>query len=179
MINLNKHIQLETITAKKHSRLVSLIKRIYPPVYKHLWKNEDCNFYINTFYSVENLKLELSDTNAEYYFINYNSKTSGIVRIKYNETFSKEPNTPALYINRIYLGKEAQGKGVAKQVFNWIEKSAVKHNTKLLWLKVMNTQNQALNFYKKQDFRICGTTALTFDLLHEDLRGMYLMSKEL
>lgn len=177
MINLSDNIQLEVVTANKHSKLVSLIQRIYPPVYKHLWKNEDCSFYINKFYNPEQLLKELLEKDAEYYFIIYNTKTVGICRIQFNK--SLKDNKRATYINRIYLGIEAQGKGVAKQVFNWIEKCALKNNNKLLWLKVMDTQNQALNFYKKQGFNISGTTTLDFDLLHKHLRGMYIMSKEL
>ena len=179
MINLSENIQLEAVTVNKHAKLVALIQRIYPPVYKHLWVSEDCDFYIHTFYNLENLKLELSDPNSEYYFVNYFSKTAGIVRINYNQTLVKQPNTSGVYINRIYLGEEAQGKGVAKTVFNWIEERALKNNNKLLWLKVMDTQNQALNFYKKEGFKIYNTTALEFELIHKHLRGMLLMRKEL
>lgn len=179
MINLSTNLQLEPITIAKHTRLVTLIKRIYPPAYKHLWKNEDCSFYINTFYTLENLTLELNDKNAEYYFVNYKAKSAGIVRIQYNLPVINKTKTTGLYINRIYLGEEAQGKGVAKQLIHWVEKRAHAKNTKTLWLKAMDTQQQAIKFYTKQGFIIDGKTSLDFELLHKPLRGMHIMTKDL
>ena len=177
MTNLNKNLQLETITIDSHSKLVTLIQRIYPPAYKHLWKNEDCSFYINTFYNLEQLQKELLEKDAEYYFVIYKDKPVGICRIQFSEPLNA--NKKATYIHRIYLGIEAQGKGVAKTIFNWIETRAKANNTNLLWLKAMNTQEQALKFYTKQGFQISGKTSLNFDLLHKPLRGMLIMTKEI
>lgn len=177
MITLNKNIQLEHITIYSQSRLLSLIQRIYPTVYKHLWKNEDCSFYINKFYNPKQLQKELLEKDSEYYFIIYNNKTVGICRIQFNKPLNV--NKTEVYINRIYLGSEAQGKGVAKTIFNWIEIRAKEKKCELLWLKVMDTQKQAIKFYTKQDFKVNSKTSLDFNLLHKPLRGMYIMTKEL
>ena len=45
---------------------------------------------------------------------------------------------------RIYLGKEAQGKGVAQKLFDWLENKAKDTGDNLVWLKAMDTQKQAL-----------------------------------
>lgn len=177
MINLNKDIQLKPVTIELHSKLIELLQRIYPPAYKHLWENEDCSFYINKFYNIKQLKKELLEKNAKYYFIIHNTKTVGIFRVVFNKPFKNINN--ATYINRIYLGKEAQGKGVAKKIFNWTEKAAKENNNHLLWLKVMDTQEQALKFYSKNNYKIHGKTSLEFNLLHKPLRGMFIMYKEL
>ena len=108
MINLSENVQLETVTINSHLNLVELIQRIYPPAYKHLWQNEDCSFYVDTFYNIANLKLELSNKNAEYYFIIYKNKPVGICRIQFNEPLNNLKN--GTYIHRMYLGIEAQGK---------------------------------------------------------------------
>ncbi|WP_299254306.1 GNAT family N-acetyltransferase [uncultured Lacinutrix sp.] len=177
MTNLNENIQLETVTISSHLNLVELVQRIYPPAYKHLWKNEDCSFYVDTFYNIANLKLELSNKNAEYYFIIYKNKPVGICRIQFNEPLNNLKN--GTYIHRMYLGVEAQGKGVAKTIFNWIETRAKEKNSTFLWLKAMDTQEQAIKFYTKNHFKITGKTSLDFDLLHKPLRGMLIMSKEI
>jgi len=176
---LSEHISLDEIALTELKKLVSLIKRIYPPAYKHLWKNEDCNWYINKFYSEAAFKKDIEEQNTDYCFIKYDSKIVGIVRVVYHKTFPDKKDKSSAYINRIYLAKEAQGKGIANTIFNWIEKRAKQHNNKILWLKVMDTQEQALKFYKKQNFSISSTTGLDFELLHKPLRGMYVMYKEL
>ena len=177
LIRLNENIQLEPVTLESHSKLMELIYRIYPPAYKHLWKNEDCSFYINTFYNPLQLQKELLEKDAEYYFVIYKKRPVGICRIQFNKPLNDI--NKATYINRIYLGSEAQGKGVARTIFNWIEIKAKENNNNLLWLKAMDTQEQAIKFYLKHHFKINGKTSLDFDLLHKPLRGMYIMTKEL
>ncbi len=177
MISISKSVQLETITTNHHDKLYGLVSRIYPPVYKHLWLHEDCDFYFDTFFSKKNLLKELQEAHTVYYFVVYNSKTVGILRVNFNRPFPENPNKKSTYLNRIYLGQEAQGKGVAKALFNWIEaQSKIKRN-ELIWLKAMDTQTQALKFYEKQDFIKSGKIELDFELIHKHLRGMYTMYK--
>ncbi|WP_055436539.1 GNAT family N-acetyltransferase [Lacinutrix algicola] len=177
MINLNKNVQLETVTIGSPINLVDLIQRIYPPAYKHLWKNEDCSFYFDTFYNLEHLQKELLEKNAEYYFVIYKNNPVGIFRIQFNEPLNNLKT--GTYIHRIYLGVEAQGKGVAKTIFKWIKTRAKANNNTFLWLKAMDTQEQAVKFYTKNHFKITGKTSLDFDLLHKPLKGMLIMSKEI
>ncbi|MBT8245064.1 GNAT family N-acetyltransferase [Winogradskyella sp.] len=177
MISISDSIQLKTITIKDHSKLVLLLQRIYPPAYKHLWLNEDCSFYFNKFYSKENLEIELSNQNAEYYFVLYNSNRVGILRFVHHTPFEDLPRRKSTYLNRIYLGKEAQGKGVAQQLFSWTEHCVKQNGGDLIWLKVMDSQKQALRFYKKQGYKQGEPTNLDFELIHPSLRGMYTMYK--
>ncbi len=178
-IILSDSLQLHPVTLSDQSKLYSLMETIYPPVYKHLWANEDCSFYINLFYSKTPLKNELSESDSEYYFVVCNNETVGIIRVRYNQTNPEKTSKSSTYINRIYLGELARGKGIAKQLFHWITQRALDHNNTLLWLKAMDTQTQALRFYEKEGFKVTGTTRLEFNLLHKHLRGMVIMEKVL
>lgn len=177
MIWISKDIQIKVLSIKDHPTLLSLLKRIYPPSYKHLWHNEDCSFYFNKFYSKENLKIELSNANAAYYFVYHNSNRVGILRFVHHTPFEDFPKIKSTYLNRIYLGEEAQGKGVAKQLFNWTENYVKENGGHLIWLKVMDSQKQALRFYEKQGYKLGKPTNLEFELIHPNLRGMYTMYK--
>ncbi|WP_452596828.1 GNAT family N-acetyltransferase [Pontimicrobium sp. MEBiC01747] len=178
-VRLSNNLQLTPVTISSQSKLYKLMETIYPPVYKHLWVNEDCSFYINLFYSKKPLEKELLEPDSHYYFVEYNNETVGIIRIRHNQTSPNSFSRLSTYINRIYLGTQAQGKGVAKQLFHWITTQAIAHNNNVLWLKAMDTQKQALKFYLKEGFTITGKSHLNFELLHEPLRGMVIMQKEL
>lgn len=179
MIHILENIQLQNITIKDHTKLVSLLEKIYPPAYKHLWKQEDCNFYINKFFNKENFQKELGDVDTDYFFVLYNSDLAGIFRIKHNTPFLDKPNASSSYIHRIYLSENAQGKGVAKSLFNWVETQCKQKGNDLVWLKAMDTQTQALRFYEKQGYVFSSKTRLNFDLIHEHLRGMHILYKPL
>ncbi len=177
MISISENIKLQGIKIEDQSKLMTLLEQIYPPAYKHLWINEDCSFYLNRFYSIENLELELSDPNAAYYFVIHNSKLVGILRFIYNTAFSDFPNKKATYLNRIYLGAEAQGKGVAQQLFSWTENKVKQKGNTLIWLKAMDSQKQALRFYEKHSYTYGTKTQLDFELIHPNLRGMHTLHK--
>jgi GNAT superfamily N-acetyltransferase len=179
MISISEHIKLQDIKIEDQPKLMKLLKQIYPPAYKHLWRNEDCSFYLNKFYNLKNLESELSNPNAAYYFVNYNSELVGIFRFIYNKVYKDFPEDQSTYLNRIYLGEKAQGKGVAQQLFNWLENRVKKKENTLIWLKVMDSQRQAFRFYEKQSYVYDTDTRLDFKLIHSHLRGMRTMYKRL
>jgi GNAT superfamily N-acetyltransferase len=177
MISISENIKLQDIKIEDQPKLMKLLSLIYPPAYKHLWVNEDCGFYLNKFYSIANLKLELADPNAAYYFVIYKAKLVGIFRFSYNKPYKDFPEKQSVYLNRIYLGEEAQGKGVAQQLLNWCENKAKEKGYSLIWLEAMDTQKQALRFYEKQGYNHGTPTQLDFESMHHDFRGMYTMYK--
>ena len=179
MISISKDIKLKEIKIEDQAKLMALVAKIYPPAYKHLWINEDCNFYLNNFYSLNNLKLELADPNALYYFVFYNSKLVGILRFIFNTVFEEKPNLKSTHLNRIYLAEDAQGKGVAHQLMEWMEKKVKAHGNSLIWLKAMDSQKQALRFYEKEGYHYGSPTQLDFKLLQPHLKGMNIMYKQL
>jgi GNAT superfamily N-acetyltransferase len=179
MISISKNIKLQNITFKDQQKLKDLVTRVYSPVYKHLWKNDDCSWYLNRFYSKENLRKELNDIKAEYYFVIYKSSDVGILRIDYNRPLKGYKKDSNVYLHRIYLGNEAHGKGVGKAVFEWVEQQTREKGKDSIWLKCMDTQQQALRFYAKQDYENIGKTSLDFELLKKDLNGMVIFWKSL
>lgn len=162
-----------------HQDLVALMNKIYPPAYKHLWKNENCSWYLDKIYNINNFKKELDESNAENYFVIYNSVIVGQIRVLFDKKFKDMPNHHSCYLHRIYLGEEAQGKGIGKKILTWIEERAKQKGNELIWLESMDTQTQALRFYQKQGFIKSSTVPLDFELMHEPLRGLILFYKPL
>ena len=179
MISVSKTIQLQEIILEDVSELNELMASIYPPSYKHLWKQEDCSWYLNKCYGLTNLKKELEDKEARYFFVIHNSKKIGILRFIFNQHLKAYPNKSITYLHRIYLAQEAQSQGVAQKLFKWFEKQAMKKNNFHIWLEVMDTQEQALKFYKKQGFIQISSRQLDFIRIHEHLRGMNILQKDL
>ncbi|MCF7560160.1 GNAT family N-acetyltransferase [Sabulilitoribacter multivorans] len=179
MINISDNTQLKAINLNNHDQLVDLMNALYPPAYKHLWEQEDCSWYLNQCYNKEQLNKELNETETCYYFVLYNNKVSGILRVNFNKALNQEPEKLATYVHRIYISEEIQGKGVAKQLFEWVETQAIKNNSELIWLEAMDSQEQALKFYKKQGFKVVGGYRLKFKRIHKHLKGILILVKDL
>lgn len=178
MITISTEIQLAAINLEDQPALYQLMKRIYPPAYEHLWK-DDGSWYIDQTFNQQILENELAESNAAYYFVVYQNCQAGILRIVWDAPFVDFPQHSAFKLHRLYLGTEAQGKGVAKGLMDWVEQQAIQHHNELVWLDVMDTQQQALKFYTKTGFQRGSSTRHTFDLMHEHYRGMYRMWKNL
>ena len=177
MIVVTDSITLQSILIKDHSKLWHLIQGIYPPAYRYLWKNEDCTFYFNKFYSLDHLQNELAETHAGYYFVNYNTSLVGILRVNFDKALKTKPEKSGCYLNRIYLSEEVQGQGIGHELIRWVEQQAKLKGNELIWLEAMDSKEQALQFYMKQGFSKSHKAYLDFEPLHEHLRGMDVLVK--
>ena len=178
LLKVSNTIQLQKISLNDYEKLFDLMREIYVPMYHHLWEDKG-EWYLNELYSKENLKKELLEENQEYYFVTHEDETIGILRIIFGLNFNDLPDNKSIKLHRVYLHPKTQGKGLGKQLLNWIEIISKERNCDTFWLKAMDTQEQALRFYQKTGFSTIRKTSLDFSLLHKHLRGMYIMSKSL
>ena len=95
--------------------------RIYPPAYKHLWKNEDCSWYLDKIYNLNSFKLEQKQIGSESYFIFFNSEIIGHLRVVFNTYFEDLASYSSCYLQRLYLSQECQGIGIGTHILGWIE----------------------------------------------------------
>ncbi len=177
MITVSKTIKLSPIKNQDQALLEKLMWHIYPPPYKHMWENEDCTWYINRFYSQQALDKDLVQPNSHYYFIEYQEQLVVVFRIQFNTQIASYTNKTGTFIDRIYLNNMTQGKGVAATLFKWLENEAKQADDSFVWLKAMDSQEQALKFYTKQGMQTVGTSTYPAELLLKPLRGMLVMSK--
>jgi ribosomal protein S18 acetylase RimI-like enzyme len=82
-------------------------------------------------------------------------------------------------LERIYLNKEATGKGIGKRLVDLTLETAQENNKDLVWLKAMDTSDEPIAFYEKMGFSIKGTHCLKHRLMKEELRGMVILTKEI
>ncbi|WP_288955505.1 GNAT family N-acetyltransferase [uncultured Polaribacter sp.] len=171
MIRLTKQISLKEIKAEDHKRLYLLMKEIYPIAYNHFW-NDDGDWYVKTQYAKENILKELSQQNAEYYFILFNDEVVGNFRIIWDEKLEGLLVEKQVKLHRIYLHQKIQGKGVGKRLLTWLEKKAHQKEYSIVWLDAMDEQPQAFQFYKKQGYRYFSHSFLPYKLLLDKFRKM-------
>lgn len=171
---ISDSISLIAITLSDAESLLKLMYSIYVPPYKQLWQDGGEWYVQNTFKS-NVLKEELSEKNAAYYFVEFKNEKIGILRLIQNVALIDFENKKATKLHRIYLDPKVHGKGIGKLLMDWTTQKAIENNSDILWLEVMDTQEQALKFYKKLGYEIASDFKLEFDLMHRHLRGMHRM----
>ena len=171
MINVTPQISLKHIKNTDYKLLFSLMKEIYPPAYKHFWEDNG-DWYVKTQYSKENVLKELSEENTAYFLVFFNNEAVGNFRIIWDEKLEGLTQEKQVKLHRIYLHQKTQGKGIGKTLLSWLEEKAIKKGYKIIWLDAMDEQPQAFRFYKKLGFQYHSHEFLDFDLLHDEVRKM-------
>lgn len=171
MIKVSENIKLTPIFSNNSEMLFSLMKQIYPPAYSHFWEDHG-DWYLNSQYSKENILKELSQENAEYYFILFNNEIVGNFRFIWDESLLGLSEEKQVKLHRIYLHPKTQGKGIGKQLMFWLELKAKQKGYKIIWLDAMDEKPQAFQFYKKLGYNYHFHTFLPFKLMYKKYRKM-------
>lgn len=178
MIAVLPELSLQPVTLNEQEKLFDLMMKIYRPVYQHLWF-DDGSSYVSSQFNRQNLKLELSDTNASYYFVYFKELPIGILRFLKDTTTSaiKETNTTKLH--RIYLDPSVHGQGIGKAVMQWLIKFSSTQDQQSIWLECMDTQLAAYHFYKQLGFKTVEAFRLDSPTMRSEMRGMLRMKLNL
>ncbi len=172
---LMKEIEVRKLEVKDAAFLSEVAIKAYSDHYLHLW-NDGGKWYINKCFTVEALDAELKDANEKFYLALYDSAPVGFLKLHIDAPLHGEDKR-ALELERIYLNKEATGKGIGSVLVRLTIKIGKENRKELVWLKAMDTSEDSIAFYKKMGFTITGTYTLPHQLMKEELRGMVVMQK--
>ncbi|MGI8634721.1 MAG: GNAT family N-acetyltransferase [Segetibacter sp.] len=173
-----KDIAIARVEAKDASFLSEVALKAYADHYLHLWHDGGL-WYMNKFFAVEQLASEINNQNSRFYIAFFKGTPVGFLKINIHASLNGFEDKNALELERIYLNKQATGKGIGRELVDLTFKIAAENNKNIVWLKAMDTSNGPIAFYKKMGFEIKGTHRLKHPLMKEDLRGMVVMIKEL
>ena len=172
-----ENIALKEIKITEVAVLFGLMQEIYPPAYTNFWKDKG-DWYVNAQYSRENILKELSQENADYYFIVFNGEIVGNLRIIWDKKLIGLSEEKQVKLHRLYLHPKTQGKGVGKNLLSWLEKEAKQKGYLIIWLEAMDAQPQAFQFYKKLGYTYHSHTFLPFELMFDEVRKMSQLYKK-
>ena len=174
MIKVLKNIELKNIELHDAGRLNKLMHQIYTPVYQHLWQDKG-QWYLERFFGAEQLKIELAQAASPYYFVFFKNDLIGILRVQHLKSTDK-PQLNITKLHRLYLAPDLHNLGLGKALLDFTIQQAKLQGLQQVFLEVMDSQEQALNFYKKNGFELDHPFRLTFSKMHRHYRGMYKMT---
>jgi ribosomal protein S18 acetylase RimI-like enzyme len=181
MTELSPYISINQLSVDDAEELQPVALKAYNDHYLHLWYDKG-EWYIDKSFSLTALQNELHNTNSLFYLVYYKQQPAGFLKLNVDAPLIINKNIieeNALELERIYLAKEVTGKGIGKALMMFTENIALAKHKKCIWLKVMDSSNEAIAFYKKTGFEICGTYVLPFTQMKEEYRGMFIMQKNI
>lgn len=173
MINL----KIEKISLSEIEKFSEVATQAYFDHYRHLWYDAG-EWYASKCFNIKQLTEELSDIRNEFFFAILDKKLVGFLKLRpENQLTGQEGN--GFEVERIYLTNEATGRGAGRKLMEFAVEMANQQNKDYVWLKAMDSSQNAIRFYESLGFEICGTSRLDFEQMKPEYLGMVAMRKNL
>ncbi len=146
--------------------------------FTYLWHDKG-EWYVKHSFSPEILEKEYNESNNLFFLAYIDQQPAGFLKLRINSSPDNENDIDCMELERIYLRKSAMGKSIGKLFMHFAFDIAHQHNKKIIRLKAMDSSIDAISFYKKMGFKICGNDKLNYSQMKEEYRGMVVMKKTL
>jgi len=145
----------------------------YRENYTYLWFDDGEKYIVDCF-GYEKLNAELSDPNAAFFLFYEGQKPVGVMKLNISSALGEFSADAALELERIYIIKEASGKGIGKEAIDFVCDFARERNKAVIWLKAMDS-SAAVGFYERRGFAVIGESWLSFPEMKDEYKRMVIM----
>lgn len=132
------------------SSLRNIIETTFMDTFAHLNTDENIKIYAAKALSVVKITAEFENENSYFYFVCSEGEQAGYLKLNVKGAQNETSFGNAVEIERIYVLKKFQGRGLGKALFNFSKKFAKDRNKDRLWLGVWDQNTNAIEFYKRQ-----------------------------
>jgi ribosomal protein S18 acetylase RimI-like enzyme len=170
------------IQQMKLSDLATLQKvccEIYSQNFYNHWDEGGLEQYINKVFGVDTLKIELSDKNIQYYLAFINQEPVAFMKINLFSNLPGLDMNKGIELDKIYILPQFKGTKIGKRLLDVAFDIANNNKKEILWLSVIDTNQEAISFYEKAGFKFHSKTQLDYPKFKEELKGMWRMYFEL
>lgn len=116
--------------------------------------SENMAAYLESAFTTEKIKSELTNINSEFYFAEMEGGVVGYLKVNFNDSQTELKVSNALEIERIYVLKEFHGKKVGQILYDKAIEIAKSKCLNSVWLGVWEQNSRAIRFYEKNGFKV-------------------------
>lgn len=151
------HIEILRATPSDLQELLTLGRQTFFESFAWGNSEENMHHYLDTEFTVEKLKREISDPGSEFYLARSQNKFIGYLKINTGQAQTELKESHGLEVERIYVLKEFQGRQTGQILFDKALARAKEKNREYIWLGVWEKNAKAIRFYEKNGLIPFGT----------------------
>jgi diamine N-acetyltransferase len=155
--------------------LRALAYRTYDETFRHMNAPANMDAYLGTAFAREKLEGELHDPRWAFYFLERDGKIAGYMKVNEGDAQTGFRDPDGLEVERIYVTREHQGRGLGKSLVEEAEHIAREKRKRFLWLGVWERNVDAIAFYRRMGFREVGVHDFS---MGDEKQTDYMMRKE-
>lgn len=141
-------ISIQKNTDSNYTSIRTIAKEVWPIAYGAILSREQLDYMMEMMYSVPSLQKQSGEKGNHFILATENDIPVGFAAYEFN--YNKKPKTK---IHKIYILPNQQGKGIGKELIDFIINKAKERHQKTLILNV-NKKNIAIRFYERIGFTI-------------------------
>ena len=147
-----KIIEIKEVTLHNVLQLQKIGKTTFHETFSAFNSAENMDEYLHRGFSIDQLTIELNDTNSKFYFAELNNSIIGYLKLNFGYSQTELNDEKGLEIERIYVLKAYHGNNVGQTLYNKAVKVAQQKEVEYMWLGVWEKNLRAINFYSKNGF---------------------------
>jgi diamine N-acetyltransferase len=150
--------QMEVYQVQKSDLLAlqEISRQTFFDTFAEVNTHEDMNHYLEVNLSMEQLTLELSNPSTSFYFAKNGNEILAYLKLNEVEAQTEKRDIPSMEIERIYVRKEFQNRGVGQFLLDFSLQLTKYKQLKLIWLGVWEHNVSAIRFYARNRFQFFG-----------------------
>ncbi|GHV97916.1 N-acetyltransferase [Lactobacillus nasalidis] len=167
---------IREVTEEDLPALIEISRETFADTFGADNSDEDMEKFLDESYSKEKLGGELANPGSTFYFLLADGQVAGYLKINTGDAQSEDVDPNGLEIERIYLRRSFQHKGLGSRLFDFAEEKARELDKSVLWLGVWEHNENAKSFYAHH-----GLTRFSEHVfvVGDDRQTDYLMKKSL
>ena len=169
--------QIRDARPHEAARLSLLMRELFLDAYRHCSTPQNVAAFLDANYGEALQRAELEDPAIETLVVEQGDAWLGFAQLRFGKSAPPGVTLPhGAELGRIYLGPQAQGRGIGSTLLREIEHRTCARGRDGLWLNVWQEAPQALAFYRREGFEPCGTTDF---VVGDDVKTDWRMMKRL
>jgi ribosomal protein S18 acetylase RimI-like enzyme len=156
--------------------LTEICRKTYRETFGPMNTPSNMESYLNRAFHTHKLQSELLNSRCIFYFLYADGEPAGYLKLNESSAQTDLNDPQSLEIERIYLARAFQGRGLGGLLLDTALDVAAGRNKSYLWLGVWEKNDKALAFYRKKGFYIIGTHPF---LMGQEVQTDFLMRRDL
>ena len=169
-LTFKKCVQEDVDTLRDFSR------KTYRETFSPMNTASNMKAYLEQAYNTDRLRGELSDGNASFFFLYADGELAGYLKTNESPSQTDVNDELSLEIEKIYVAKAFQGKGLGRVLMNKAVDLAKEKGKSYIWLGVWEKNGKAISFYEKNGFYKIGSHPF---VMGDETQTDYIMRRDL
>lgn len=140
-------VKIVQVSEKDLPDLISISRETFADTFGKDNSPEDMAKFLDESYNKEKLGAEMATPGSSFYFLKADGEVAGYLKLDVDDAQNEDVDPNGLEVERIYLRKSFQHRGLGKKLFEFAEEKGREWGKSVLWLGVWEHNENAKNFY--------------------------------